>query len=37
MNRIDDQRIIERYAYCLCLHVRPGTIFIGVINLVSSL
>jgi len=28
---------MERYAYCLCLHVRPGTIFIGVINLAESL
>ena len=33
MNR-DERRVMEKYAYCLCLHVRPGTIFIGVINLV---
>lgn len=27
---------IERHAYCLCLHVRPATIFVALINLVSS-
>lgn len=26
---------IERHAYCLCLHVRPTTIFFALINLVS--
>jgi len=36
MNR-DDRIGVERYAYCLCLHVRPGTIFVGVINLGGSL
>lgn len=25
---------VERHAYCLCLHVRPATIFVAVINLV---
>ena len=27
---------IERHAYCLCLHVRPATIFVALINLVSD-
>ena len=32
-----DSRIVERYAYCLCLHVKPATIFIGSIRLAESL
>ncbi|XP_027201596.2 uncharacterized protein LOC113795599 [Dermatophagoides pteronyssinus] len=28
---------VERHAYCLCLHVRPATIFVAVINLAGSL
>lgn len=28
---------IERHAYCLCLHVRPATIFVALCNLVGSL
>lgn len=32
-----DSRIVERYAYCLCLHVKPATIFIGAIRLAESL
>lgn len=34
----DDFRIpaIEKYAYCLCLHVKPATIFIALIKLVKT-
>jgi len=28
---------IERHAYCLCLHVRPATIFVALVNLVMHL
>lgn len=28
---------IEKYAYCLCLHVKPTTIFIGVFKLIRAL
>lgn len=28
---------IDRHAYCLCLHVRPATIFVALINLGGSL
>lgn len=28
---------VERHAYCLCLHVRPATIFVAVMNLTGSL
>jgi hypothetical protein len=27
---------IERHAYCLCLHVRPATIFVALVNLVLN-
>ncbi|RWS05063.1 hypothetical protein B4U79_01342 [Dinothrombium tinctorium] len=33
MNR--ENAYVERYAYCLCLHVKPATIFLGVINLIG--
>ncbi|RWS31368.1 hypothetical protein B4U80_00062 [Leptotrombidium deliense] len=33
MNRERDP--IERYAYCLCLHVKPATIYFGVTNLIA--
>lgn len=37
--RAVDLRIpaIEKYAYCLCLHVRPTTIFIAVFKLIRAL
>lgn len=37
--RTVDLRIpaIEKYAYCLCLHVKPATIFIAIFKLVRSL
>jgi len=37
--RAVDLRIpaIEKYAYCLCLHVKPTTIFIAVFKLIRSL
>lgn len=35
LTRVDRSSMVERYAYCLCLHVKPATIFIGSIKLVS--
>lgn len=32
----DNQNNVERYAYCLCLHVKPATIFVALVNLVSQ-
>lgn len=26
----------RRLAYCLCLHVKPATVFVGVVNLVGG-
>lgn len=33
----DNNNGIERHAYCLCLHVRPATIFVALVNLGGSL
>ncbi|XP_054153249.1 lysosomal-associated transmembrane protein 4A-like [Oppia nitens] len=33
----DSMASIERHAYCLCLHVRPATIFVALVNLGGSL
>ena len=34
---LDRIPIVEKYAYCLCLHVKPTTIFIGVFKLIRAL